>query len=231
MIVNGIQRARPGVDGQSAAHDRGRAEARRGEPPADDERRSEAESRARAPRPTKLPTSREHNAAMLSKFFIERPIFANVIAIVTMLLGVVSLCGLPIEQYPADHAADGPRHRELSRRQCRRSWPTRSPRRSSSRSTASRTCSTCRRPRPSDGSYSLTITFEIGTNLDTAQVLVQNRVAIAEPLVPEEVRRQGVTVKKQSTNIILVVSLTSPDNTLRQPVPGELRDAAARATS
>ena len=64
----------------------------------------------------------------------------------------------------------------------------------------------------SDGSYSLTITFEIGTNLDTAQVLVQNRVAIAEPLLPEEVRRQGVTVKKQSTNIILVISLTSPDN-------------------
>ena len=65
----------------------------------------------------------------------------------------------------------------------------------------------------SDGGYSNTVTFEIGTNLDTAQVLVQNRVAIAEPQLPEEVRRQGVTVKKQSTNIILVISLTSPDNT------------------
>ena len=57
----------------------------------------------------------------------------------------------------------------------------------------------------SDGSYTLTVTFEIGTDLDMAQVLVQNRVAIAEPQLPEEVRRQGVTVKKQSTNIILVV--------------------------
>ena len=63
----------------------------------------------------------------------------------------------------------------------------------------------------SDGSYTLTVTFEIGTDLDKAQVIVQNRVAIAEPLLPEEVRRQGVTAKKQSTNIILVVALTSPE--------------------
>ncbi len=63
----------------------------------------------------------------------------------------------------------------------------------------------------SDGSYSLTVTFEIGTDLDEAQVLVQNRVAIAAPLLPEEVQRQGVTVKKQSTNIVLVISLISPD--------------------
>jgi len=61
-----------------------------------------------------------------------------------------------------------------------------------------------------DGTYSLTITFEIGTNLADAQVLVQNRVAIAEPSLPEEVRRQGVSVKKQSSNIILAISLTSP---------------------
>ncbi|MFO0946737.1 MAG: efflux RND transporter permease subunit [Planctomycetota bacterium] len=62
-----------------------------------------------------------------------------------------------------------------------------------------------------DGSYSLTVTFDIGTNLDDAQVLVQNRVAIAEALLPEEVKRQGVTVKKQSANIILVISLTAKD--------------------
>src|SRR5690606_27639895 len=62
-----------------------------------------------------------------------------------------------------------------------------------------------------DGSYTLTITFEIGTNLDDAQVLVQSRVAIAEPRLPEEVRRQGVNVVKRATNIILVISLTSDD--------------------
>jgi HAE1 family hydrophobic/amphiphilic exporter-1 len=65
----------------------------------------------------------------------------------------------------------------------------------------------------SDGSYALTVTFEIGTNLDIARVLVQNQVATAEPLLPEEVRRQGLIVKKQSTNIVLVISLTSPGGT------------------
>ncbi len=64
----------------------------------------------------------------------------------------------------------------------------------------------------SDGSYKATITFEVGTNLDEAQVLVQNRVAIAMPKLPQEVQRQGVTAKKQSTNIVLVVSLLSPDD-------------------
>src|SRR5205085_4970034 len=62
-----------------------------------------------------------------------------------------------------------------------------------------------------DGSLQLTVTFALGTNLDTAQVQVQNRVALAEPQLPEEVRRQGVTVKKTSTEITLVVQLFSPD--------------------
>jgi HAE1 family hydrophobic/amphiphilic exporter-1 len=65
----------------------------------------------------------------------------------------------------------------------------------------------------SNGSYSLTVTFEVGTDLDQAQVLVQNRVALAEPLLPAEVRQQGLSVKKQSTNILLVASLISPDKT------------------
>ena len=63
----------------------------------------------------------------------------------------------------------------------------------------------------SDGSYKLTVTFEVGTDLDMAQVLVQNRVAIAHARLPQEVQRQG-HAKKQSTNIILAVSLISPDN-------------------
>ncbi len=64
----------------------------------------------------------------------------------------------------------------------------------------------------SNGAYELTITFEIGTDLDQAQVLVQNRVAVAEPQTPEEVRRQGITVEKRSTNIVVVASLTSEKN-------------------
>ncbi len=62
-----------------------------------------------------------------------------------------------------------------------------------------------------DGSYSLTVTFEVGSDLDMAQVLVQNRVAIAEARLPEEVKRQGVTTKKQSTSIVLIITLTSQD--------------------
>ncbi len=147
---------------------------------------------------------------MFSKFFIERPIFANVIAIVTMLVGVVSLQALPIEQYPeitpptvqvaavypganAEVLSDtvaGPIEQEINGVE--------------DMLYMSSTCS-------SNGSYTLTVTFEVGTDLDEAQVLVQNRVAVAMPRLPQEVQRQGVTTKKQSTNITLVASLISPD--------------------
>ncbi|QDU56923.1 efflux RND transporter permease subunit [Aeoliella mucimassa] len=147
---------------------------------------------------------------MLSKFFIERPVFANVIAVVTMLIGAVCLWELPIEQYPE---ITPPTVRVTT------NYPG---------ATAKTVADTVAAPieqqvngvegmlymqstSSGDGSYSLTVTFEIGTNLDDAQVQVQNRVAIGEPQLPEEVRRQGVTVKKQSTNIILVLSLTSDD--------------------
>src|SRR5262249_34068915 len=62
----------------------------------------------------------------------------------------------------------------------------------------------------SDGSYALTVTFEVGTNIDMAQVLVQNRVQIAQASLPEEVKRQGVVTKKQSTNILLFTTLGAP---------------------
>ncbi len=64
----------------------------------------------------------------------------------------------------------------------------------------------------SDGSYTLTVTFEVGTDLDMASILVQNRVTLAEPKLPEEVKRQGVNTKKKSPNIILIASLSSPDD-------------------
>jgi hypothetical protein len=65
-----------------------------------------------------------------------------------------------------------------------------------------------------DGSLQLTVTFALGTNLDIAQVQVQNRVALAEPQLPEEVRRQGVTVRKSSPDITLVIQLSRPATSL-----------------
>jgi HAE1 family hydrophobic/amphiphilic exporter-1 len=148
----------------------------------------------------------------MSRFFIERPIFANVIAVITVIIGIVALRVLPVEQYPA---ITPPTVRVST------VYPG---------ANAQVVADTVAVPieqqvngvermlymsstSASDGSYSLTVTFDIGTNLDVAQVLTQNRVQIAEPSLPEEVRRQGVTVRKQSSNIVLAVSLTSPQET------------------
>jgi HAE1 family hydrophobic/amphiphilic exporter-1 len=148
---------------------------------------------------------------VLSRFFIDRPVFANVIALVTMLIGAVALFGLPVEQYPqitpptvrvvavypganakvvADTVA-APIEQQVNGVENMLYMAS--------------TCS-------SDGTYALVVTFDIGTDLDDAQILVQNRVAIAEPQLPEEVRRQGVVCKKQATNMTIVVTLLSEED-------------------
>jgi hydrophobic/amphiphilic exporter-1 (mainly G- bacteria), HAE1 family len=149
---------------------------------------------------------------MFSKFFIERPVLANVIAILTMLLGMVALLGLPIAQYPE---ITPPTVQVLT------SYPGGSP---------EVIAETVAAPieqqvngvekmlymsskSSSDGSYQLTVTFEVGTDLDIATVLVQNRVNQGLPRLPPEVQRQGVTVQKKSTAILLAISMESPDGT------------------
>jgi HAE1 family hydrophobic/amphiphilic exporter-1 len=147
---------------------------------------------------------------MLSKFFIERPIFASVISIVIVIGGVVAFGALPVAQYP-----------EITP-------PTVEVKGNYPGANARVVAETVAAPieqevngvenmiymsstSASDGTYTLTVTFEIGTDLDMAQVMVQNRVSLAEPKLPEEVKRQGINTKKKSPNIILFISLFSPD--------------------
>jgi hydrophobe/amphiphile efflux-1 (HAE1) family protein len=143
-------------------------------------------------------------------FFIDRPIFASVLSILILLIGGLALITLPIAQYPeiapptvvisttypganaqvvAETVAT-PIEQEVNGVEDMLYL--------SSQSTNS-------------GNMSLTVTFKPGANLDKAQVLVQNRAALAEPKLPEEVRRQGISVKKRSPDLSLVVNLISPD--------------------
>jgi hydrophobic/amphiphilic exporter-1 (mainly G- bacteria), HAE1 family len=147
----------------------------------------------------------------MSKFFIERPILSNVIAIVTILLGAVCLYNLPVAQYPQIVP------------------PTIQVATSYAGASAEVVANTIGIPiekavngvensiymqstSGSDGSYTLTVTFAVGTDLNTSLALVQNAVNAALPQLPQEVRAQGVNVRKVSTNILLIESLYSDDN-------------------
>ena len=146
----------------------------------------------------------------LSHFFIDRPIFAAVIAILITLVGGVAYFSLPVAQYP-DIAPPSI--------QVTAQYP------GASAEIVAKTVATpieqevngvddmlyMTSQSTSDGSMALTVTFKLGTDLDTAQVLVQNRVSTALPRVPEEVRSIGVTVNKQSPDLMMVIHLSSPD--------------------
>lgn len=147
---------------------------------------------------------------MFSKFFIFRPIFASVLSIVIVILGIVALFALPVARYPeiapptvvvsatypgADaqtiaETVATPIEQEVNGVEGMQYMT----------STSS-----------ADGSMQLTVTFAPGTDLDMANVLTQNRVTLAEPKLPEEVRRLGVSVRKRSSEITLLISLLSED--------------------
>src|SRR5579859_4162478 len=146
----------------------------------------------------------------MSRFFIDRPIFASVLSIVITLAGLLALFTLPVAQYPeiapptvevyavypganakvvADTVAapieqqvNGVENMMYMSSQC-----------------------------TNDGNYSLTVTFKHGVDLNMAQVLVENRVALAQPILPDLVKRRGVTTKKKSPSVLMIVNLYSPD--------------------
>ena len=150
-----------------------------------------------------------------SKVFIDRPIFASVLSILIVLVGSIAYLTLPIAQYP-----------EVAPPTIvvRASYPGASP------EVIAETVATpieqevngvedmlyMSSQSTTDGAMTLTITFKLGTDLDKAQVLVQNRVAIAEPKLPEDVRRLGVTTLKSSPDLLMVVHMVSPDDSYDQ---------------
>jgi HAE1 family hydrophobic/amphiphilic exporter-1 len=151
----------------------------------------------------------------LSHFFIDRPIFAMVVSIFITLLGGIAYFSLPVAQYPEI----APPTIVISA-----SYP------GASAQVVSDTVATpleegingvenmlyMTSQATSDGNLQLTVTFALGTDLDIAQVLVQNRVAVAQPQLPPEVQRVGITVRKNSPDLMMVIHLSSPDGSRDQ---------------
>jgi multidrug efflux pump len=148
---------------------------------------------------------------VFSKFFINRPIFASVMSIIITLAGFIAMRSLPIAQYPeitpptvevsaiypganAQVVADtvaAPIEQQVNGVE--------------GMLYMSSQCT-------NDGTYTLTVTFQNGVDLNMAQVLVQNRVSLAQPILPDLVKRRGVTVKKKSPSVLMIVNLFSPDD-------------------
>src|SRR5438552_14499365 len=148
---------------------------------------------------------------MLARFFIDRPVLAWVISIVIVLLGGIAAALLPVAEYPE---ITPPTVRVTA------NYPG-----ANSQVVADTVAAPIEQQvvgvegmlymssqSGNDGSYTLDVTFALGTDVNNAQVLVQNRVAIAEPTLPDVVKAIGVTTKKRSPDILLVANLTSDDD-------------------
>ncbi len=167
-----------------------------------------------------------------ARFFIDRPIFAAVLSIIVFLVGAIAVWRLPISQYPEVVPPSV---------QVRAQYPGANPKVIAETVAAPleqeingvEDMLYMSSQATSDGTMLLTVTFRLGTDVDNAQVQVQNRVAQALPRLPEDVRRVGVTTKKASPDLLMVVHLTSPEGRydtvyLRNYATLQVRDVLAR---
>src|SRR6201982_390724 len=147
-----------------------------------------------------------------SHFFIDRPIFAMALSILVLLAGGGAYLTLPVAQYPEIVPPTV---------QIQATYPGADPQVLADTVAAPieeqvngvENMLYMSSQMTSNGNVTITVTFGLGTDIDKAQVLVQNRVSIAMPRLPEEVQQLGVTTQKQSPNLLMVVHLLSPDNT------------------
>ena len=163
----------------------------------------------------------------ISRFFIDRPIFAAVIAVVITIIGIAAYPLLPLSQYPEiapptitiNAAYPGASAETLAETVAAPIEQEVNGVENMLYITSSST---------SDGAVAITVTFQPGTDLDSAQVLVQNRVALAEPRLPEAVRQTGVVVNKAESGFLMILGLTSPDGTLDNDYVGNYGNSTLR---
>jgi HAE1 family hydrophobic/amphiphilic exporter-1/multidrug efflux pump len=149
----------------------------------------------------------------MARFFIDRPVFAWVLAIIVMLAGVISVLTLPIAQYPAiapPAVAIVATYPGASAKTLEDTVTQVIEQKMKGLDRLSYMASTSE----SSGTVTITLTFENGTNPDTAQVQVQNKLALATPLLPQEVQQQGVAVSKSASNFLNVLAFTSEDGSM-----------------
>lgn len=149
----------------------------------------------------------------MARFFIDRPIFAWVLAIIVMLAGILSIATLPIAQYPSiapPAVAITANYPGASAQTLEDTVTQVIEQKMKGLDNLSYMASTSE----SSGAVTITLTFENGTDPDTAQVQVQNKLSLATALLPQEVQQQGVTVTKSATNFLNVLAFTSEDGSM-----------------
>src|SRR5579871_1356510 len=147
---------------------------------------------------------------MISHFFIDRPIFASVLSIVITLTGFIALRSLPMAQYPRitpPGVSVSIRYPGANAQVVSDTVAAPIEQQVNGVPGMLYMTSQC----GNDGSYTLTVTFDIGTDLKTALVMVQNRVTLAMPQLPTEVQNQGITIRKRTPDLLMIVNLFSPD--------------------